>query len=86
MLDLFKQLPDTVVILSRKGRWRQAPVFEWQGNLFAKFGSDFIGLREGPGSRFTTLPDVLWTDIQGVDYIVGEHGRLNIKRKGFRVA
>lgn len=42
----FKQLEGETAIVSQGGVFRQCDLYEWDGKLFAKFGSGFIRLKE----------------------------------------
>lgn len=74
-MDLFKRVADAHCILLAGGTYKQADIYEYGGHLYAKAGSGFIGLREGNGSRHTTLAKTLWLDID-IEYATVEHGRL----------
>lgn len=69
-MSLFHQVQDAHVVLQSKGVWRQATVFEHDGALYAKWGSGFIGLRMHFETKGTTLPSVIWSHLEGVNFEV----------------
>jgi len=78
---LFQKIEGTAVVLKSKGIFKQVDLYQRGNELFAKWGSGFIGLRPRNG---TTLPNVSWEHIDGVDYSQGATGPLTIR--GLRLA
>lgn len=74
-MDLFKKVPDAHCIIQVGGLYRQCDIYEYNGHLYAKYTSGFIGLRESGSSRFTTLAKTQWLDID-IAYATVDHGRL----------
>ena len=66
---LFHQVQGAQVVLKSKGVFKQVDVFIYGERLFAKWGSGFIGLKEW--ERGTTIPNVSWEHIEGVEYHYG---------------
>lgn len=67
------QLDGAQVVLKKQGQFRQVQVYRRQSQLFAKLGSNFIALHRN-GS--TSVPDWGWDTIEGVEYYVGDLGRI----------
>lgn len=59
-MTLFHVVDDAQIILRSKGVYRQAKVYQRDGDLYAGWGSGFLGLRRDHG---TTLPSVSWENI-----------------------
>lgn len=77
MSQLFHRIEGAVCILRSKGVYRQTDVYVWKNVLFVKYGSGFIGLRFFENG--TTLPNVRWEHLEGVDFKVG---RLSVLEQG----
>lgn len=60
-MSLFHQIPNAFAILIGGGVYKQAPLFEYKGQVFAKYGAGYVGLRKNG----TTHPTVLWTELDG---------------------
>lgn len=60
MSTLFHIIDDAAVILRAKGVYKQVKMYQRAGELYAGWGSGFIGLRR---EHTTTLPNVSWEDI-----------------------
>ena len=73
----FGEIEGSFVITWEKGVYRQVPIFERDGNLFAKQKGGFIMLID---SLKTSHPLVRWKEISGVDHKVGKFGYLEIKK------
>lgn len=69
---LFHEVPDAQVILRSKGVYRQAKVFRRGSDIYAAWGSGFIRLLSGSG---TTVPTVVWDDLDALRPVVVERGR-----------
>lgn len=76
--QLFHIVDDAAVILRAKGVYRQAKVYVRMGELYAGWGSGFIGLRREKG---TTLPNVSWETLDAPGVVTTRRdGRLAIKQ------
>lgn len=73
---LFHKVEGAAVVLRCKGVFRQVDVYQRSGELFAKWGGGFIGLRRGDG---TTKPEVLWDYLDGVQWEEGSLGKLFVR-------
>ena len=80
---LFHKVEGGVVVLRSKGVYRQVDLYQRGGELFAKFGSGFIGLRRNEG---TTKPDVMWEHMDGVHVEEGAVGKLFVRGTAVRRA
>lgn len=72
---LFHQIEDANAILFSRGVFRQAKLFQRNGQLFAGVGSGFVRLCEKGG---TSAPNITWVDLD-IEFQVGLHGRLNLR-------
>jgi hypothetical protein len=70
-MELFHIVEDQQVILRANGVYRQAPLYQRAGLLYAKHGSGFIGLR---GNNGTTVPNIGWEDISVAVDVVPARG------------
>lgn len=59
-MQFFTAIPEGQAIIHGKGVYRQVPVFERDGKIYAKHGGGFVRLLQGGG---TTSPSVRWADI-----------------------
>lgn len=59
---MFHEIPDTSVVLKRKGLYKQTTLFAYAGQVFARHGGGFIKLFKH--SNGTSVPDVQWEDLQ----------------------
>ncbi len=55
----FQEVQDGLVITLQKGIYRQSPLFQRDGYVFAKIGSGFVRLFKGGG---TSVPTISWKD------------------------
>lgn len=68
MSKLFTAIPDELVVLRQGGVYRQVPLFEYGGHVYAKFGSGFVGLRKPSSNYPTTKADVTY-DIESLSFV-----------------
>ena len=61
-MALFHQIDDAFVILYSRGVYKQAKVYQRNGDLYAGYGSGFVRLSTGG----TSVPNISWMDLQGV--------------------
>jgi hypothetical protein len=57
---LFTIMVGKYVILRQNGVFRQAELYSYGDQVFAKYGSGYVGLRKPNSSYPTTKPDVTW--------------------------
>lgn len=76
---LFNIVDNAFVILRSNGVYRQAKVFRRGTALYAQWGAGFIGLRQTNERGSTTHPLVSWEHIEGVSYMVGTFGQMDIR-------
>jgi hypothetical protein len=60
MQKLFTIMVDEQVVLRQGGVYRQVPLYTYGNQIFAKFGSGFVGLHKPDHTNGTTKPDVTW--------------------------
>jgi hypothetical protein len=79
---MFKKLEGDTAILAQKGVFKQVDLYEWRGDLFAKWGGGYIRLTVTGG---TSIPDVILLSL-ATDQPFGsdQFGRLTM-RIGVRV-
>jgi hypothetical protein len=65
----FQQIPDGLVITLQKGIYRQTPLFQRAGNVYAKIGSGFIRLYKNGG---TSVPSISWKEYDPGQAKIGE--------------
>jgi hypothetical protein len=70
---LFTKIEGACVVLRRKGVFYEVPVYEKLGQLFAGYGKGFIYLR---ANTSTSVSDVSWRDLMGVEHSTGVLGYL----------
>jgi hypothetical protein len=63
-MGLFHQIDDAFVILCSRGVYRQAKVFQRDGDVYAGYGNGFVRLYAS--SNGTSVPHVSWMDAHGV--------------------
>lgn len=82
-MELFTVIEGAQAILIQKGVWRQVPLYERAGRIFAKWGQGYISLRK---DGVTTGPSVRWEaiDIDHVFNPVGIMYRDTIQTLGVR--
>ncbi|QJD54374.1 hypothetical protein [Aminobacter phage Erebus] len=80
-MSLFTIIPDAIAILNAKGVFKQTEVYVREGVLYAKWSSGFIGLRHYDNG--TTIPNVKWEHLEGVEYEYSVLGKM--MRKGSTV-
>jgi hypothetical protein len=59
-VNYFVVIPEAQAIIHSRGVYRQVPLFERGGRLYAKQGSGFVRLFQGGG---TSCPAVKWAEI-----------------------
>lgn len=57
---LFSQINDSFVLLHKGGRYKEAPLFERDGYLYAKDGAWWVKLKT---SGVTSVPKLFWTNL-----------------------
>ncbi|QKV20269.1 hypothetical protein [Oricola thermophila] len=83
-MDLFTVIPDARVIVSEKGVYRQVPLYQRAGGLYAEHRSGFARLIVG-GS--TSVPAMRWEEVVGVELENDKPApRERIKATGLRLA
>lgn len=76
-MALFHQIDDAFVILYSRGVYKQAKVYQRDGDLYAGHGSGFVRL----STSGTSVPHISWSDLQGVPRPIPDRlGRLTIAR------
>jgi len=80
---LFHKVDGAAAVLRSKGIFKQVDVYRRGNDLFAKWGSGFISLRPRNG---TSLPDVAWEVVDGVQYKEAATGPLTLKYPALQAA
>lgn len=76
---MFRELVGDTAIILIKGTYRQCPLYEYQGNLFAKLGSGFIRLNT---TGATSRPDALLFQLITEQKLTADKfGRLSVDEK-----
>lgn len=77
-MTLFHIVEDAQIVLRSKGVYRQVKMYQRVGELYAGWGSGFIGLRRDHG---TTLPNVSWETLDAPGVVTTRRdGRLVLKQ------
>lgn len=77
-MNLFHQIPDKFVMLvSKRGIYRQAKAYTREGRVYAGYGGGYVQLVNGGG---TSCPDVTWFG-SDVDMKAGRMGRMVLREK-----
>lgn len=76
MSQLFHRIDGAVCVLRSKGLYRQVDVYHWRGAVYVKYDSGFIGLRNVENG--TTLPNVRWEHLEGVETKIGRLGIIEV--------
>ena len=76
MAQLFTPIIDGIVILQKTGVFSQADLYRRGEGVYAKQGSGFIRLRN---NGETSVNNARWIDIEGVDLVYDELGRMITK-------
>jgi hypothetical protein len=66
-MNFFSQVDDAFVLLRSNGVFKQEPLYQRGGRLYAKSGTGFIGLLEF--QRATTKPNTSWVEIN-IDFSI----------------
>lgn len=59
-MNYFTAIDEGFAIIRNRGVYRQAPLYEREGKIYAKHGSGFIRLLQNNG---TTVPTIKWNEI-----------------------
>ena len=63
-MNYFTAIPDAQAITTSKGVYRQVPVYQRDGKIYARHGNGFIRLMQGGVSSH---PNVRWTELDAAE-------------------
>lgn len=72
---LFHKIDQGLVVVYCNGVYKQCDLYRRGNDLYAKWGSGFIGIR----THGTTHPKAIWDHIEGVEWEKDALGRVKIK-------
>ena len=79
-MEEFRKIDNAHIILYTGGTYVQCHLYRRMGEIFAKFGQGYIGLRV---NKSTTKSKVTWVDIS-IEYREGKFGHLLIQEQESR--